>query len=193
MVELFAAFRFAEGPRLRSKSRLPLSPGRRLPTRAELNGPDGPDPYGRDLHPLRRITTWPESGQVSPCRPCPQGCQSGPQAIPGEESTWRVQRTLARVPSPSDRNIGITLRLPLAVLPYEGTTGAGGRRITPTSLRRAGRARLHAPSSTGSTRRVVSPAPLAKLVRLRLPGGAPVSITPVKLRFTDDHDGFPSH
>src|SRR5688572_27902542 len=39
MVKLFTAPGFAEGPRLRSKNRSRLSPGRRLPTPAELNGP----------------------------------------------------------------------------------------------------------------------------------------------------------
>ncbi len=39
MVELFAALGFAEGPRSRSKDRSRLSPGRGLPTPAELNEP----------------------------------------------------------------------------------------------------------------------------------------------------------
>ncbi len=58
MVELFAALGFAEGPRLRSRSRSRLSPGRELPTPAELNGPHGPEPLGRDFHPLRPPRPW---------------------------------------------------------------------------------------------------------------------------------------
>ena len=56
MVELFTALGFAEGPRLRSKSRFRPSPGWKLPTPAELNGPLRPEPLGRDFHPLRHIT-----------------------------------------------------------------------------------------------------------------------------------------
>lgn len=55
MVELFAALGFAEGPRRRSEHRSRPSPGRELPTPAELNGPPGPEPLGRDSHPLRNI------------------------------------------------------------------------------------------------------------------------------------------
>jgi len=56
MVELFAALGFAEGPRRRSEHRSRPSPGRELLTPAELNGPHGPEPLGRDSHPLRDIT-----------------------------------------------------------------------------------------------------------------------------------------
>src|SRR4051812_266731 len=74
MVELFAALGFAEGPRLRSKSRFRLSPGRKLPTPAELNGPSGPGPLVRDFHPLRRITaSVGRANEVIPCRPVSTG------------------------------------------------------------------------------------------------------------------------
>lgn len=56
MVELFTAGGFVPGPRPRSRDRFRLSPGRKLPTRAELDGHRSPGPSdgirGRAAHPL---------------------------------------------------------------------------------------------------------------------------------------------
>ncbi len=162
MVELFTALGFAEGPRLRSKSRFRLSPGWKLPTSAELNEPSGPEPLGRDFHPLRRITaSCGKAAEVFPCRPVSTRHRAAAQAIrqtsrflafgetcphpgnavlPSVETTthprafsYRIEhRDYSRVPS------GVA----------QGTQS----RITPMSLRRTGQATLMASGSTGRHR-----------------------------------------
>ena len=169
MVELFAAFGFAEGPRLRSKSRFRLSPGRKLPTPAELNGPCRPEPLGRDFHPLRRITA---SCGIKPTRffpvaPFPRDLeqrrrQSGRLKCP---SLWRHMPATGLPPGGS-RLVGYVV-LPsvettthLRAFSYRiehrdyshvpSSVAQGTQaRITPMSLRRTGRATLMASGSTG--------------------------------------------
>ena len=72
MVELFTAPGFAEGPRLRSKSRSRLSPGRRLPTPAELNEPPWARTPRTGFSPASSTTAsneFKESLEVFLCRP----------------------------------------------------------------------------------------------------------------------------
>ncbi len=183
MIELFAALGFAEGPRLRSKSRSRPSPGRELPTPAELNGPFGPGPLGRDSHPLR------------PSRPLAASSRRGPSLSP------RFHETLSGgAGNPADvdvlhvrRHMPATGQLPSAECgDHDSPTRLHLSDRTPGLLSRAERRRSRHPVEDYSDEppsnrtshshgirlygsaswREVNPAPLDRLVRPVLPGDA---------------------
>src|SRR5690606_18969194 len=93
-------------------------------------------------------------------------------------------------PSRIGSNVGITLVA--RRLRYKGSDRE--RRITPTSLRRTGRAPLDATQLYGpTTRRMVNPVPLFRLVRSALPGVAVhrsrVSLSPLsRWNDTEHHE-----
>jgi len=185
MVELFAAGGFASGPRLRSKSRFRLSPGRKLPTPAELSGPRGPGPLGRDLHPLRDITASNvlRTSRFFPVAPFPRDVerrrrQSGRHRWPSSRTVHprksgnrvlpRVKLTThPRASDLSDRTPGLLCG---TVLAYEPSGRLQVYSDEPpsnwTSHSRGIQLYESAPW------RMVNPAPLDRLVRPVLPGGA---------------------
>lgn len=137
MVELFATPGLSEGPERVSHALIPPVARPRAPHASQVERtPKGPDPLGRDWHPLC-VTT------ASPVHTAPG------RSVP-------VARGRARGELLSDRTPGLLCSgHPLT---YD-VSGAG--RITPTSLRRTGRAPLDASGSTGPAPllRVVSPLP----------------------------------
>jgi len=130
MVELFAAGFSSPRRRPRSKSRSRPSPGRELPTPAELSEPRGPDPsdgISTRFEPSRPRCKTPRHFPVAPPR----------RGEPRNPVTPERPRSGIAALRRSDRTSGL-----------EPSTSRG---FGPMSLRRAGRARLHAPSSTGHT------------------------------------------
>lgn len=129
------------------------------PRRPTLRAPQGPASRGRDLphhcdcsdttHPLCAVTASVTSDRGRSASPaiCPTNC-TGPL------------RTRA-----SDRTLGLAAGVSLA---YEASDA--GCSFTPTSLRRTGRACLHASSSTGRHASDGESDPLARTASSGLPG-----------------------
>ncbi len=131
MVELFTAECFAPSP----------TPVRSASPLAELKAPHAsrverapwPEPLGRDLHPLCAITASMRGHRGFSLSPR----LGGEPGNPGLAETRKRPRFGIAESRLSDRTPGL------------GPSTSRG--FTPMSLRRAGRARLHAPSSTGHT------------------------------------------
>jgi len=183
VVELFTALGFAEGPRLRSKNRFRLSPGWKLPTSAELNEPSGPEPLGRDFHPLRRITaSCGKAAEVFPCRPVSTRHRAAAQAIRQSSMSFTSGGTCPATGLRPSAECG----------DHDSPTRFQLSDRTPGLLSRAERRRSRhsiedysdePPSNRTShshgirlygsaSRREVNPAPLDRLVRPVLPGDA---------------------
>ena len=175
MVELFAALDFTRDPDPGRRSVPPVA-RREAPHVSRVERASQPGPLGRDSHPLRRIAAplrRTESFPVAPARGDVRNAETS--TFPRFRIRHRIEhRDYSQEPS--------------------DVASGSHARITPMSLRRAGRAPLDATQLYESATRELVLSPLSRAGEARFTGSCrPIPTTPVKLRHTGNRDDSASH
>jgi hypothetical protein len=163
MVELFAALDFRGTP-TRSGPVPPVA-RREAPHVSRVERASQPGPLGRDSHPLRHIAAPLRERSSSLSPPSPGSSNSITRRLEGRGRTTQCR-------DPRTYLAASHHRIEHRDYSHEPSDVAPGSRarITPVSLRRAGRARLRAPSSTSRHRASWLGSPLSRAGEARFAG-----------------------